>query len=88
VAARVAPEALKGRAVRIYWELDDAWFLGEIVGEDGALRGGTGQAGVFASRAALMGQGIGCTRVGRPAPGPQGSPLVRHTVGGQGAPQL
>jgi hypothetical protein len=38
VAARVAPEALVGRAVRIYWELDDAWFLGEIIGG----RGGSG----------------------------------------------
>jgi len=32
VASRVAPEALIGRAVRVYWELDDAWFLGEIIG--------------------------------------------------------
>jgi hypothetical protein len=32
VAARLSPEALVGRAVRIYWDLDDAWFLGEITG--------------------------------------------------------
>lgn len=33
VSARVAPEALVGRALRVYWELDDAWFLAEVIGE-------------------------------------------------------
>lgn len=30
VALRVTPEGLVGRDVRIFWPLDDAWFLGTV----------------------------------------------------------
>jgi hypothetical protein len=34
VSLRVAPEALVGRYLRVFWPLDDAWFLGSVEGWD------------------------------------------------------
>lgn len=31
VSMRVAPEALVGRHLRVYWDNDDAWFAGSVV---------------------------------------------------------
>lgn len=30
VSLRVSPDALVGRQLRVYWELDDAWFAGSV----------------------------------------------------------
>ena len=32
VALDIAPTALAGREVRVYWEDDDAWYLGTVSG--------------------------------------------------------
>lgn len=57
MAARISPEALVGRAVRVYWEVDDAWFPGEITGGGGWGGGcvGLGRAGPWACAGALWG---------------------------------
>jgi hypothetical protein len=34
VSMRVAPEALVNRQLRVYWEVDDAWFAGSVVAWD------------------------------------------------------
>lgn len=31
VSMRLAPEALVGRHLRVYWDNDDAWFAGSVV---------------------------------------------------------
>lgn len=48
---RVAPEALVGRHLRVYWDNDDAWFAGSVVEWDEAtgchkVRGGLARAAV------------------------------------------
>lgn len=34
MSLRVSPEGLVGRDVRVYWVLDDAWFLGAVKSYD------------------------------------------------------